>query len=66
VTWQLESSMRHPIPFSNQRTTTMANHKHGEMDIKVQEKTFNGFISMVTKGSIGIICLLIFIALVNG
>ena len=33
----------------------MANHKHGEMDIKVQEKTFNGFISMVTKGSIGII-----------
>ena len=44
----------------------MANHKHGEMDIEVQEKTFNGFISMVTKGSIGIICLLIFIALVNG
>ena len=44
----------------------MANHKHGEMDIKVQEKTFNGFISMVTKGPIGIICLLIFIALVNG
>lgn len=44
----------------------MANHKHGEMDTSVQEKTFNGFISMVTKGSIAIICLLIFIALVNG
>ncbi|MCO4842318.1 MAG: aa3-type cytochrome c oxidase subunit IV [Yoonia sp.] len=44
----------------------MADHKHGEMDTSVQEKTFDGFISMVTKGSIICIALLIFIALVNG
>lgn len=44
----------------------MADHKHGEMDITVQQKTFDGFMSMVTKGAIFCICLLIFIALVNG
>lgn len=44
----------------------MSEHKHGEMDIKVQEETFNGFISMVTKGAIFCIVLLIFIGLVNG
>ncbi|SMX42771.1 aa3-type cytochrome c oxidase subunit IV [Octadecabacter ascidiaceicola] len=44
----------------------MAEHKHGEMDISVQEKTFDGFMSMVTKGAIISILLLIFIALVNG
>jgi hypothetical protein len=44
----------------------MSDYKPGEMDISVQEKTFNGFISMVTKGAIFSICLLIFIALVNG
>ncbi len=44
----------------------MSDHKHGEMDIKVQEKTFNGFMSMVTKTTIGIIVFLIFLALVNG
>jgi hypothetical protein len=44
----------------------MADHKHGEMDITVQEKTFDGFIKMVTRGSIACIALLIFIALVNG
>ena len=35
----------------------MAEHKHGSVDIKVQEKTFAGFIRMVTWGagiSIGI------------
>jgi competence protein ComGC len=44
----------------------MAEHKHGEMDISVQEKTFAGFISMVVKGAIISILLLIFIGLVNG
>jgi hypothetical protein len=43
----------------------MAEHKHGEMDTSVQEKTFDGFISMVTKGSIVIIAFLIFLALVG-
>jgi hypothetical protein len=44
----------------------MANHKHGEMDITVQEKTFDSFIWFVSRGTIGIIIFLIFLALVNG
>ncbi|SEW39049.1 aa3 type cytochrome c oxidase subunit IV [Cognatiyoonia koreensis] len=44
----------------------MAKHKHGEMDISVHEKTFDGFIKMVTRGAIACIVLLIFIGLVNG
>lgn len=44
----------------------MADHKHGEMDIKVQEKTFDGFMSMVTKTSIVIVVALILLALING
>lgn len=44
----------------------MADHKHGEMDIEVQEKTFDGFIKAVTWTSIACIALLVFIAIVNG
>ena len=44
----------------------MADHKHGEMDTSVQEKTFEGFIKFSTRVAIFSICLLIFIALVNG
>lgn len=44
----------------------MADHKHGEMDIKVQEKTFDAFISMVTKATIVIIVALILLAMING
>ena len=44
----------------------MADHKHGEMDTSVQEKTFDGFMKYVTWGAIGSILLLVFIALVNG
>ena len=44
----------------------MADHKHGEMDTSVQEKTFDGFLSMVTKGTIIIIVALILLALING
>ena len=44
----------------------MAEHKHGEMDVSVQEKTFEGFIKFSTRVAIGSILLLIFIALVNG
>lgn len=43
----------------------MAEHKHGEMDITVQEKTFDGFVKMATWGAIIAICVLIFMALVN-
>lgn len=42
----------------------MAEHKHGEMDTSVQEKTFDGFMNMTTKVSIGIIVFLIFLALI--
>lgn len=44
----------------------MADYKHGEMDTSVQEKTFDTFVSWVTKGVIAIIAVLIFLALVNG
>lgn len=44
----------------------MADHKHGEMDTSVQEKTFNGFMSMVTKGAVIIIVALILLAMING
>lgn len=44
----------------------MADHKHGEMDTSVQEKTFNGFMSMVTKGVVIIIVALILLAMING
>ncbi len=44
----------------------MADHKHGEMDISVQEKTFDGFMKYVTWGAIISIALLVFIGLVNG
>ncbi|KJZ18039.1 aa3-type cytochrome c oxidase subunit IV [Loktanella sp. S4079] len=44
----------------------MSEHKHGEMDITAQEKAFNGFMSMVTKGTVVIIVALILLALVNG
>ena len=43
----------------------MANHVHGSMDIKVQEKTFERFITVVTKTTIASILILVFMALVN-
>ncbi len=44
----------------------MADQKHGEMNIEVQEKTFNSFMSMVTKVAIGIVIALVLLALING
>jgi hypothetical protein len=43
----------------------MADHKHGNMDIEEQEKTFEGFVKAVTWASVGIVVLLILIALFN-
>ncbi|MBO6852911.1 MAG: aa3-type cytochrome c oxidase subunit IV [Marivivens sp.] len=43
----------------------MADHKHGEMDISVQEKTFDGFMKFTTRGVVVIIVALILLALVN-
>jgi hypothetical protein len=44
----------------------MAEHKHGEMNIDVQEKTFAGFVSWVTRISVGVLVFLVFLAIVNG
>lgn len=43
----------------------MAEHKHGSMDIRAQEKTFDGFIRMATWGAIISILVLVFMALSN-
>ncbi len=43
----------------------MAEHKHGSMDTKAQEKTFAGFMRLATWGAAISIGILIFMALVN-
>lgn len=43
----------------------MAEHKHGEMNTEVQEKTFDGFMRYTKWSVVVIIGLLIFLALVN-
>lgn len=44
----------------------MADHEHGSMDISVQEKTFAGFITFVTRTTIIILVALVLLALING
>lgn len=41
----------------------MADHKHGEMDVEVQEKTFDGFISATVWSVVVIFVLLIGMAI---
>ena len=43
----------------------MAEHKHGEMDITTQEKTFAGFIRWSKNVAIASILILIFLAIFN-
>ena len=43
----------------------MAEYKHGEMDISVQEHTFAGFVKFVTRAVIVILAILIFLAVFN-
>ncbi|KAF0172346.1 MAG: Aa3-type cytochrome c oxidase subunit IV [Rhodobacteraceae bacterium] len=43
----------------------MADHKQGSMDIRVQEKTFDGFIRMTIWGAVISIGVLVFLALAN-
>ncbi|WP_395004943.1 aa3-type cytochrome c oxidase subunit IV [Cypionkella sp.] len=43
----------------------MAEHKQGSMDTRNHEKTFDGFIRMVTWGAIISIGVLVFMALAN-
>lgn len=44
----------------------MAEHKPGSMDITTQEKTFAGFMRMVTWAAVLIVASLIFLGLSNG
>lgn len=41
----------------------MAEHKHGEMDIEVQEQTFDGFMKFTTWSVIVILVLLVGMAI---
>ena len=41
----------------------MAEHEHGTMDTTVQEKTFEGFVSFVTRAVIVILGVLVFMAI---
>ena len=41
----------------------MADHKHGEMDIHVQEKTFDGFMKFTTWSVIVVFAILILMAM---
>lgn len=43
----------------------MAEHKHGEMDITTQEKTFDGFVRWSRNVVIVVICVLLFLAIFN-
>ncbi len=41
----------------------MAEHEHGTMNTDVQEKTFNGFVTFVTRTVIVILAILVFLAI---
>lgn len=41
----------------------MADHEHGTMDTKTQQKTFDGFMSFVTKTIVVIVAILVLMAI---
>ena len=43
----------------------MAEHKHGDMDITTQEKTFEGFVNFVIRTVIVILVAVILLAIFN-
>ena len=43
----------------------MSDHKHGEMDISVQKKTFDGFIKTCVWTTVVVLLALIFLAFVG-
>jgi hypothetical protein len=61
----VHESGKSPANAEQRREREMAEHKHGSMDIRAQEKTFAGFINMTKWGVIVIIGVLIFLALAN-
>jgi len=44
----------------------MAEHKHGTMKIETQERTFDGFVKMVTRTIVVVVVGLVLLALING
>lgn len=44
----------------------MAEYEHGSMDTRDHEKTFHGFVKIITWGAFIVVCVLIFMALVDG
>lgn len=44
----------------------MAEHKHGSMDISVQEKTYEGFIKFSVRATVVILVALVLLTLANG
>ena len=44
----------------------MAGYEHGSMDIRDHQKTFHGFVRLVGWAAFVVICILIFMALVDG
>lgn len=43
----------------------MAEHQHGSMNIRVQEKTFEGFIKVTQRAVITILVLVVLLAIFN-
>lgn len=43
----------------------MAEHQHGSMNIRVQEKTFEGFIKVTVRTVITILALVVLMAILN-
>lgn len=52
----------HPTGWRKRELAQMADHTHGEMDIKTQEKTFAGFMKFTTWSVIAILAVIILMA----
>jgi hypothetical protein len=61
VTGRVESASQTSL--WQEGSAQMADHKHGNMDIKEQEKTFNGFMKWTANTVIVILLLIVFMAI---
>ena len=43
-----------------------SHHRHGSMDVSMQEATFHRFMTLATRVAIAVVVLLVVLALVNG
>ena len=65
MTGILKSVKTTVIRYDKDKNMADAKHEHGKMVTEVQEKTFDGFISLVAKSAIVCILVLVFMALTN-